>query len=93
MTPVEFSVHGISCYTFGVPAGNIAACRSYLSAATRHRERTPAVSMVSLAQVLGFIFGPGKSSGPAKPNSLKGNLATPSENFRFWRIIHFRAVI
>lgn len=33
-------------------------CRSYLSAATRISERTGAVSMVSLAQVLGFIIGP-----------------------------------
>lgn len=34
-------------------------CRSYLSAATKVEERTGAVSMVSLAQVLGFIVGPG----------------------------------
>lgn len=33
-------------------------CRSYLSAATKLKERTHAVSMVSLAQVLGFVFGP-----------------------------------
>lgn len=38
---------------------NIAVCRSYLSAATRIKERTQAVSMVSLAQVLGFVVGPG----------------------------------
>nr|CAD7455789.1 unnamed protein product [Timema tahoe] len=38
---------------------NIAVCRSYLSAATTLQERTGAVSMVSLAQVLGFVVGPG----------------------------------
>lgn len=37
---------------------NITLCRSYLSDATRLKERTGAVSMVSLAQVLGFIIGP-----------------------------------
>jgi MFS transporter, ceroid-lipofuscinosis neuronal protein 7 len=37
---------------------NIAVCRSYLSAATKIDERTGAVSMVSLAQVLGFVVGP-----------------------------------
>lgn len=37
---------------------NIAVCRSYLSAATTIAERTGAVSMVSLAQVLGFVVGP-----------------------------------
>lgn len=37
---------------------NITLCRSYLSDATRLKERTGAVSMVSLAQVLGFIVGP-----------------------------------
>jgi len=37
---------------------NITLCRSYLSDSTRLAERTGAVSMVSLAQVLGFIVGP-----------------------------------
>ncbi|KAK9693120.1 Major Facilitator Superfamily [Popillia japonica] len=37
---------------------SIAACRSYLSAATTVDERTTAVSMISLFQVLGFIIGP-----------------------------------
>nr|CAD7426077.1 unnamed protein product [Timema monikensis] len=41
------------------PNTNIAVCRSYLSAATTLQERTGAVSMVSLAQVLGFVVGPG----------------------------------
>lgn len=36
----------------------MAACRAYLSAATRFSERTKAVSMISLAQTLGFVFGP-----------------------------------
>ncbi|XP_014217361.1 major facilitator superfamily domain-containing protein 8-like, partial [Copidosoma floridanum] len=37
---------------------NIAAARSYLSAATKYKERTSAVSMVALMQVLGFVVGP-----------------------------------
>jgi ceroid-lipofuscinosis MFS transporter 7 len=45
-------------FLVGVSSANIAACRSYLSAATRVSERTSAVSMISLAQVLGFIVGP-----------------------------------
>ncbi|GBP01842.1 Major facilitator superfamily domain-containing protein 8 [Eumeta japonica] len=48
-----------SRFLIGVSSANIAVCRSYLSAATRLSERTKAVSMVSLAQVLGFIIGPG----------------------------------
>ena len=47
-----------SRFLIGVSSANIAVCRSYLSAATRLSERTKAVSMVSLAQVLGFIVGP-----------------------------------
>lgn len=43
----------------GVSSANIAVCRSYLSSATRINERTGAISMVSLAQVLGFVVGPG----------------------------------
>ncbi|KAK0159629.1 hypothetical protein PV327_010724 [Microctonus hyperodae] len=45
-------------FAIGVSSANIAAARSYLSAATRLSERTQAVSMVSLAQVLGFVVGP-----------------------------------
>lgn len=48
----------ISRFLIGVSSANIAVCRSYLSAATRLSERTKAVSMISLAQVLGFIVGP-----------------------------------
>ncbi|XP_017063397.1 major facilitator superfamily domain-containing protein 8 isoform X2 [Drosophila eugracilis] len=47
-----------SRFLIGVSSANIALCRSYLSGATRVCERTHAVSMVSLAQVLGFIIGP-----------------------------------
>ncbi|KAG5868304.1 hypothetical protein JTB14_022787 [Gonioctena quinquepunctata] len=47
-----------SRFLVGASSANIAACRSYLSAATRYSERTKAVSMISLAQVLGFIIGP-----------------------------------
>lgn len=49
----------LSRFFVGVSSANIAICRSYLSAATKLKERTGAVSMVSLAQVLGFIVGPG----------------------------------
>ncbi|XP_055705304.1 major facilitator superfamily domain-containing protein 8 isoform X3 [Phlebotomus papatasi] len=48
----------ISRFFVGVSSSNIAVCRSYLSAATRLKERTGAVAMVSLAQVLGFVVGP-----------------------------------
>ncbi|XP_019868168.2 major facilitator superfamily domain-containing protein 8 [Aethina tumida] len=47
-----------SRFLVGVSSANIAACRSYLSAATTVSERTKAVSMISLAQVLGFVIGP-----------------------------------
>ncbi|XP_033326058.1 CLN7/MFS domain-containing 8 [Megalopta genalis] len=46
-------------FLVGVSSANIAVARSYLSAATKFSERTHAVSMVSLAQVLGFVVGPG----------------------------------
>ncbi|XP_076752228.1 CLN7/MFS domain-containing 8 isoform X2 [Xylocopa sonorina] len=46
-------------FLVGVSSANIAVARSYLSAATKFVERTHAVSMVSLAQVLGFVVGPG----------------------------------
>lgn len=49
----------VARFLIGVSSANIAVCRSYLSAATRLEERTGAVSMVSLAQILGFIIGPG----------------------------------
>ncbi|XP_011496059.1 PREDICTED: major facilitator superfamily domain-containing protein 8 [Ceratosolen solmsi marchali] len=48
----------VSRFFVGVSSANIAVARSYLSAATKLSERTHAVSMVSLAQVLGFIVGP-----------------------------------
>lgn len=48
----------ISRFLIGVSSSNTAVCRSYLSDATRLSERTKAVSMISLAQVLGFIIGP-----------------------------------
>uniref|UniRef100_A0A336LTZ4 CSON004721 protein n=2 Tax=Culicoides sonorensis TaxID=179676 RepID=A0A336LTZ4_CULSO len=48
----------VSRFLIGMSSANIAVARSYLSAATTTEERTGAVSMVSLAQVLGFIVGP-----------------------------------
>lgn len=47
-----------SRFLIGVSSANVAVARSYLSAATTIGERTHAVSMISLAQVLGFIVGP-----------------------------------
>ncbi|XP_058065927.1 major facilitator superfamily domain-containing protein 8-like [Anopheles bellator] len=47
-----------SRFLIGVSSSSVAVCRSYLSAATKIDERTGAVSMVSLAQTLGFIVGP-----------------------------------
>ena len=47
-----------SRFLIGVSSSSVAVCRSYLSAATKVKERTGAVSMVSLAQTLGFIVGP-----------------------------------
>ncbi|XP_066253732.1 major facilitator superfamily domain-containing protein 8 [Euwallacea similis] len=47
-----------SRFLVGVSSANVAACRAYLSAATKYSERTKAVSMISLAQVLGFVVGP-----------------------------------
>ncbi|XP_014250950.1 major facilitator superfamily domain-containing protein 8 isoform X2 [Cimex lectularius] len=46
-------------FLIGACSANIALCRSYISSATKLEERTRAVSMISLAQVLGFIVGPG----------------------------------
>lgn len=42
----------------GAASANVAVCRSYISAASKLDERTFALSMASLAQVAGFIFGP-----------------------------------
>lgn len=46
-------------------AANIAVARSYLSAATMVSERTRAVAVVSLAQVLGFVVGPALQAAAA----------------------------
>ncbi|XP_071449181.1 major facilitator superfamily domain-containing protein 8 isoform X2 [Hetaerina americana] len=46
-------------FLVGMSSANIAVCRSYVSAATMIGERTAAISMVSLAQTLGFVIGPG----------------------------------
>ncbi|XP_012339097.1 major facilitator superfamily domain-containing protein 8 isoform X2 [Apis florea] len=48
----------VARFLVGISSANIAVARSYLSAATKFVERTHAVSMVSLAQVLGFVVGP-----------------------------------
>ncbi|XP_063909140.1 major facilitator superfamily domain-containing protein 8 [Zophobas morio] len=74
-------------FLVGVSSANIAACRSYLSAATRVSERTKAVSMISLAQVLGFIVGPAIQAAVVPlgdegfwliPHKLKLNMYTAS---------------
>lgn len=75
----------VTRFLVGVSSANIAACRSYLSAATRFSERTKAVSYISLAQVLGFVFGPalqsavvllGKDGVWLIPERLKLNMYT-----------------
>ncbi|CAO1437512.1 unnamed protein product [Diamesa tonsa] len=69
----------IARFMVGVSSANIAVCRSYVSAATTLKERTHAVSMVSLAQVLGFVFGPALQAA-----------VTPlgSEGFKLFNIFH-----
>lgn len=47
-----------SRFLVGISSANVAACRAHLSAATTLSERNQAVSMISLAQVIGFIIGP-----------------------------------
>ncbi|XP_050313323.1 major facilitator superfamily domain-containing protein 8 [Anthonomus grandis grandis] len=74
-----------SRFLVGVSSASVAACRSYLSAATRYSERTKAVSMISLAQVLGFVVGPAIQAAVVPlgdkgvwlvPNKLKLNMYT-----------------
>lgn len=61
---------------------NIAVARSYLSAATLVGERTRAVAVVSLAQVLGFVVGPALQAavaplGPGSPYPPPGDFSSP----------------
>lgn len=74
-----------SRFLVGVSSANVAALRSYLSAATRLSERRKAISMLSLAQVLGFIVGPAIQAAVVPfgndgfwiiPNHLKLNMYT-----------------
>uniref|UniRef100_A0A182PKB7 Major facilitator superfamily (MFS) profile domain-containing protein n=1 Tax=Anopheles epiroticus TaxID=199890 RepID=A0A182PKB7_9DIPT len=74
-----------SRFLIGVSSSSVAVCRSYLSAATKIKERTGAVSMVSLAQTLGFIVGPvlqgavtmfGEDGLPLVKNKLHLNMYT-----------------
>uniref|UniRef100_A0A182TET7 Major facilitator superfamily (MFS) profile domain-containing protein n=1 Tax=Anopheles melas TaxID=34690 RepID=A0A182TET7_9DIPT len=74
-----------SRFLIGVSSSSVAVCRSYLSAATKVKERTGAVSMVSLAQTLGFIVGPvlqgavtmfGEDGLPLVKNKLHLNMYT-----------------
>jgi MFS transporter, ceroid-lipofuscinosis neuronal protein 7 len=46
----------IARFFVGVSSANIVICRSYLSAATTLKERTQAVSILTLAQTLGKLF-------------------------------------
>lgn len=41
---------------------NVSICRAYIAEATRETERTGAISMSSLAQVMGFAVGPALQS-------------------------------
>lgn len=72
-------------FNFFFNLANITLCRSYLSDATRLNERTKAVSIVSLAQVLGFIVGPclqtlvtplGETGFPLIPGLITLNMYT-----------------
>ncbi|XP_052129011.1 major facilitator superfamily domain-containing protein 8, partial [Frankliniella occidentalis] len=96
--PVEARKHTMlaSRFLVGASAANIAACRSYLSAATRLKERTAAVSMVSLAQVLGFIVGPGLQAAVTalgeKGVSLGGGLRLDMYTAASWINVLFGVV-
>lgn len=52
----------IARFLVGVSGANMAVCNSYLSAATTLKERTMSVSILSFAQVLGFVVGPALQS-------------------------------
>lgn len=41
---------------------NLSICRAYISEATRESERTSAIAMSSMAQVMGFVIGPALQS-------------------------------
>lgn len=61
---------------------NVAVARSYLSSATLVSERTRAVAIVSLAQVLGFVVGPALQAaaaplGPGPPYPPPGDYSIP----------------
>ncbi|KAJ0183569.1 hypothetical protein K1T71_001545 [Dendrolimus kikuchii] len=69
-------------FLVGVSSANVAVVRSYLSAATLLRERTRAVTVVSLAQVLGFVVGPALQAaatplGPGAPYPPPGDYSRP----------------
>ncbi|CAH0682898.1 unnamed protein product [Spodoptera exigua] len=69
-------------FLVGVSSANIAVARSYLSAATLVGERTRAVAVVSLAQVLGFVVGPALQAavaplGPGPPYAPPGDFSSP----------------
>ncbi|XP_050563426.1 major facilitator superfamily domain-containing protein 8 [Spodoptera frugiperda] len=69
-------------FLVGVSSANIAVARSYLSAATLVGERTRAVAVVSLAQVLGFVVGPALQAavaplGPGSPYPPPGDFSSP----------------
>uniref|UniRef100_A0A6M2DTX9 Putative transporter/transmembrane protein n=1 Tax=Xenopsylla cheopis TaxID=163159 RepID=A0A6M2DTX9_XENCH len=63
-----------SRFLVGVSSSSIAVCRAYVSAATRESERTGAVSVISLAQVLGFIVGPALQSAVTPLGDNNGEL-------------------
>lgn len=69
-------------FLVGVSSANIAVARSYLSAATLVSERTRAVAIVSLAQVLGFVVGPALQAaaaplGAGAPYPPPGDFSVP----------------
>ncbi|CAB3246744.1 unnamed protein product [Arctia plantaginis] len=69
-------------FLVGVSSANVAVARSYLSSATLVSERTRAVAIVSLAQVLGFVVGPALQAaaaplGPGPPYPPPGDYSVP----------------
>lgn len=68
----------------GFGAGNVAVVRSYLSGATKLKERTSAMANLSAFQAIGFIVGPGIQTamvpigypGPVHMSGLRINLYT-----------------
>ncbi|XP_050725040.1 major facilitator superfamily domain-containing protein 8-like [Eriocheir sinensis] len=49
----------IARFIVGVSSANVTLCRSYLAQSTTVKERTAGIAIISAAQALGFVVGPG----------------------------------